>query len=224
MEVLNNITSYLTNTQTKFFKKVLFVIFTLIAILIIDNIIGFSYFNNTSKKIEQVDKLNKIISNKSLSASETNKFKTLRTEILSHKNLLQYDYVSIFKISFEDGRSAWGHFISSAWFVIILMVLMLFIGFYRDNLDFEIILIIVIVLEPILALIAWAQAKLFSLIPLIGNGTGNHVLNVLINFFLIFVAMAIHKKLKADKVEKAKSSSPMTIEELERLSRELDDI
>lgn len=205
MDFINNLTSYLIDKDTRFLKKVLFVIFITLGLLILDNVLSFSYYFNVSRKTEQLSKINKLIKDESLSDVEIAKIEYLRTDLLDHKYLYEKDYVQMFSIPFKDGRNPWFHFVSVNVFLLLVMfILPLIILVEKDN-NLDTILIIVFIVEPFLLLCCWVIATIFSKIPLLGNPWWNYGLNFISSLIFIGFVNASLKRLRVMKATKSRA-------------------
>ena len=102
MSYIDNITVFLLDGNKKLSTKATVVLFTILAILLVDNIIGFSYHYNTQRKIEEINNINSII-NDSLTDKETksNAIK-LRSEIINRKNIISYTLLFIQNTKWTD--------------------------------------------------------------------------------------------------------------------------
>lgn len=124
MDFLTNLTSYFTDKDTRFLKKVLFVIFITLGLIIIDNVFSFSYYFNISRKTEQMAKINSLIQDKTTTKSDEAKLVHLKTELFNHKSLFEKDVVEKFSLRFKDGRNPWLHFISVNIFLILVILVL----------------------------------------------------------------------------------------------------
>lgn len=85
---IDNFTEFLFNENKRLSIKAAVVVISIIAIFLIDNILGFSYYYNTEKKIEQIQKLNTII--KDSSSDNTTKLFSikLRSDLINRENII----------------------------------------------------------------------------------------------------------------------------------------
>ncbi|UOU98401.1 hypothetical protein MUU74_00165 [Chryseobacterium daecheongense] len=199
MELLNTIFIFFTDRTKKLSHKSIMILFTLVLVILIDNSLSFSYNYNNTSKLEQIEKLNSIIIDSTLSKTEKNKLITLRNNIINHetwKDKLYNKLISIdFKVKDENKiivkndtpqnskeRNYWIHFITSSWILMILIILMpLFAIFDKQNSSTALIFTIIFIFEPLLYIFSWCFAKLFSLIPVLYN---NPFINYAVNFIL----------------------------------------
>ncbi len=205
MDFLTNLTSYFTDKDTRFLKKVLFVIFITLGLLILDNVFSFSYYFNISRKTEQLSKINSLIKDKSLNDIEIAKIDHIRTELLDHKYLYEKDYIKIFSIPFKDVRNPWLHFISVNVFLLLFMFILPLIFLVEKDNNIDSILILIFIVEPLLLLCGWVIATMFSKIPLLGNPWWNYGLNFISSLIFIGFVNVSLKRLNEMKQKKLRS-------------------
>jgi len=80
--------SFISDERIRFSSKTLIVILSLATIFIVDNILGFSYYYSTGKKIENVLTLNRIINDTTTDSDTKIIAKNLRNELLIRKNIV----------------------------------------------------------------------------------------------------------------------------------------
>jgi hypothetical protein len=94
MNFIDSITNFLLNKNNRLSTKAIFIIFIIISFFFIDNYIGFSYYFNNQKKIEQIIELDKIISDSTVDKSTILFAKQLRTDVIKRENLINNIYLS----------------------------------------------------------------------------------------------------------------------------------
>lgn len=88
MSYIDHITYFLFDENRRLSSKAAVVVFIVLAIFLIDNILGFSYYFSSEKKIEQVQRLTTIIKD-ATSDSTTKAFAIeLRSEIIDRENVV----------------------------------------------------------------------------------------------------------------------------------------
>ena len=217
MSYIDNITVFLLDGNKKLSTKATVVLFTILAILLVDNIIGFSYHYNTQTKIEEINNINSII-NDSLTDKETksNAIK-LRSEIINRKNIISYTLLfiqntkwtddeiknkkeiivkenknfNIEKIDLEivNTNNFWFH-LTSCGFFYILGIFMFPIMIFQDKTSSILQRIATgIFIAIILGLIGLFFYWICSLIPLISDYslTWNYAINIIIQVGVLFV-------------------------------------
>ena len=98
-QTIDKITEFLFDENRRLSSKAAVVVFTIIALLIIDNVLGFSYYYNTDKKVEQIQKLNIIIKDPTLDNTTKTFALHLRSEIIDRQNVL--NQIFYFSINFK---------------------------------------------------------------------------------------------------------------------------
>lgn len=194
------------------------ILFSLLIIIIIDNTLSFTYSYNNSSKIEQIEKLNSIVSHTTLSNTEIYNLKTLRTNIINHKTWKDQLYNKIIAIDFKskDGnnpvvkddkpqpkveRNYWIHFVTSSWLFTFIMIIIPFIGLFDKKTPFlSTFIAVVFLIEPIFYGLSWLFAKGFSFIPVIDNNPNiNYVINAILHLIIFLLIGLIIKKFEKKK-------------------------
>jgi len=99
MSYIDHFTEFLFDEDKRLSSKAAVVVFIILAIIFVDNILGFSYSFSSDKKIEQVQKLNLILRD-STTDSTTKVFAlNLRSQIIERKNIVNQT------LSFFRGKS-----------------------------------------------------------------------------------------------------------------------
>lgn len=191
------------------------ILFSLIILVIIDNTLSFTYNYNNSRKIEQIEKLNIVVIDTTLSNVEVNDLKKLRTNIINHKTWKDQIYNKLIAIDFRSKdtnttvvkndtdlpkkeRNYWIHFVSSSWLFVIVMIITPFIGLFDKKTSFSSSLIAIIFIIPIFYGLSWIFAKAFSFIPVIDNSPSiNYILNSILHLLIfLFIGYIIKKTEK----------------------------
>ncbi|MFN8415570.1 MAG: hypothetical protein U0U66_04480 [Cytophagaceae bacterium] len=90
---LSHITEFLFDENRRLSSKAAVVVLIILAIFIVDNILGFSYYYSTDKKIEQVQKLNSIINNASTDSITKSFSIKIRSEVIERGNVFTQSLV-----------------------------------------------------------------------------------------------------------------------------------
>ena len=203
MDLLNSIFNFFTDKSQKLSRKALLIMGGVILLILIDNTLSFSYYYNTEKRIEQIQGINEIVKDTTLSSEEKNKLKKLRTELIIRKTWKNQTYELLSEIEFKSDseeitensdiqvqseRSYFWHFVSSGWIFLLVMIVMPFVGLADKNTSIGTVIGILIVIEPLFFGLAWLFAKVFSFIPILsGNPIVNYILNVILSFVILFL-------------------------------------
>lgn len=99
MSYLDHITAFLFDENRRLSSKAAVVFFIVLSILFIDNVLGFSYSFTIDKKIEQVEKLNRVIKDPSTDSITKQFALSIRKDIIGRQNILNQT------LSFFRGKS-----------------------------------------------------------------------------------------------------------------------
>ena len=217
MDIINNFFTFLTDKTRRFSHKATMIMSLLAILILVDNILGISYYYNNQNKIEQIQKISELIKNPSLDEKSKDELKQLRKDILHHKSLKDLTCDLISNISFDEDkpkvkhleklpkqsessiptkqRNYYWHFISSSWFWLILMIGLPIAAIADKKESLGKNLLLLFLLEILLWFFAWLHAKLLSLIPIIWNEPlYNYFINVSISIILIAIVYFKDKK------------------------------
>lgn len=212
-EFLFKIYKDITDSEKTFIKK--FYIYFLIALslYVADNIIGFSYYQSVSSKIEKTKEINSILKDSAvLSKSEINKLKLLRSDIINRKTIKDNVYSFFSNISFKSSKNPITtkpietnpiiernfniHFFTSASSILFLIIAFFFAGLADKSSPFLLRIGIIIVIELFLYPFAYLFSKLMFLIPvLFDKPLINYILNVILSFFIPYMLWYIPSKI-----------------------------
>ena len=85
-EFLTKILSYLTDQGKRFSSKALMILIIIFGVLLVDNILGFSYYFSTEKQINQIEKLNNLIKDPITDSATMMYVVELRRDIINRTN------------------------------------------------------------------------------------------------------------------------------------------
>lgn len=106
MELLNSIFHFFTDKTKKLPHKVILCLLALVFIALLDNFLSFSFSYNNGNKIEQIEGINKILSDTTLTKSEKNKLLILRKNIVNHSTWKDKTYDFLTSIEFKNDVKA----------------------------------------------------------------------------------------------------------------------
>ena len=96
----------ITGSDKSFLKKFYIYILIIFGLYVADNIIGFSYYQSVSSKIEKTKEINSILKDSAvLSKSEITKLKLLRSDIINRKTIKDNVYSFFSNISFISSKN-----------------------------------------------------------------------------------------------------------------------
>lgn len=217
-EFLFKIYKDITDSEKTIIKK--FYIYFLIAfsLYVADNLIGFSYYQSVSSKLEKTKEINLILKDSCiLSKDEFTKLKLLRSDIINRRTLKDNVYSFFSNISFISNKNPIIakpietkpiierdfniHFFTSASSILLLMIAFLFAGLADKNSSLLARIGIIIIIELFLYPFTYLFSKLMFLIPvLFEKPIINYILNVILSFgipyLLYYVPSKIRKRYK----------------------------
>ena len=214
MIFFDKLTDFVFDERKKISSKAAIIILALLGILLIDNIVGFSYSYLLDNKIEEVQKLNDIITNKSSDNFTINQAIKLRVEILNRKNVIEKinNYLvnvsnneSFTKTKIEKAQELnidknapnqfWFHFTSGGiyyFLAIIMFPLMLFVEKSSTLIQrITMSILLIAMFSGIGLFFFW----LCSLIPIILQDTWilNYAINIIIQGLFIYLISKFNK-------------------------------
>ena len=212
----SSIIHFLTDKTRNLSSKALFIVFGFILLIFLDNTFSFSYYYNTSQKVTQIKEINEGLKDSTFSMSEKKKLLKLRTDIIEHKTLKDkaYDYLTnlnfetsdeevtetVETVELEAKRNSRIHFITSAWWLVLLFGIILFalpFVLLTERKDIFTTLLAFIFMGGFAYLIALLLSKVFSFIPLIDNNPMyNYILNVILSGIILLIMVLAGKKKK----------------------------
>jgi hypothetical protein len=209
MNYIVQLIDFLFNERIRLSSKTIIVIASLFTLFLLDNILGFSYYFNTSRKIEQLQKLNTIVNDTTLDKNTKEFVLNLRQNIINRENIITQSFFFFRNIKLTSSTKAhinksievkekaeivlrnnfWFH-ISAGGLYYLMGILMLPIMIFADKKPS---IIQRIVTGIITGLVFYALGLLFywicDFIPQLGNSTWiwNYLLNFLIQSILIII-------------------------------------
>lgn len=201
---------FLDNT-VKIFPRLMVFVLIIIALITVDNILGFSFHYNTQRTISELRDVSKIISDTTIDLQTRAKAIEVKNEIISKvsiKDFFSNALDNVFRpIQIRDGsvyakkylhdRNRIIEFLCINWFLILMFLILppyfllkpAFNSFWKN-------LLLVIVVNLSLVILAFILFLLFSLIPTIN---GHPLLNYILDFSVLFIILMINTyKTKKD--------------------------
>lgn len=183
------------------------ILMIIITVVVADNIFGFTLYYNVDRKLSLVEKLNTVVRDSSLTASDKAQLAEMRTTLITRKSLMDraWNFVkertlfSVNQASASDGRKInpelhwWIHFFTAGSVSIVMMCLYPF-GVIDKKSPWASIVGALIVGELLFYLAALLEAKLLALIPIVwGEPIINYGLNIFINFGTVYLIVKVLK-------------------------------
>lgn len=202
MSFFDNITSYITDRSKRLSAKATVIILAIAAILLMDNISGFSFYYNKQRQLEQLKSITELLKDTTLSSNTRIELIILEQQTLNRKNIVDYSF-SLFKnltlISSKSNQNAINNnrkssrndlwfFISSSGIYLLVVILAIPIIFLTDKKTPIFRLIATMLISAlIIAFTAWFNYWLFGVIipdQLFGSWIWNYIVNFLLQIGL----------------------------------------
>lgn len=216
-----------TNPNHKAVHKTLFSISFIVIILYVDNTLNFSTSYNNIRKYEQVQAINSILSDTTLSNEDKKLLKENRFQILTYKTLKEVVLEQFYSIDVNYNvpvgdpthpatpiqeketniqRSYWIHFVTSSWTIVLCMIIFPVMSFFTSKSNLIGAILGIPILEVFLYMLSWFFAKVFSFIPIILNNVNyNYALNFVIHGVIVFIL--VYYTRKYDRLKKAEKDN-----------------
>jgi len=203
-ELVTALLKLLLDNTVKFFPRILAFVFIVLSLILVDNVLGFTFHYNKQRTISELSEISKIISDSAADTQIKAKAMELKKEIVERRSLQDFindAIVDIFRPIFVNDkgivvkkyiheRNRVIEFLSLNWF---LMFLFLFLPLYfLTKPIFNKIwknLMMIFAVNFFLLILAFVIFFVFSLIPTI---YGRPVLNYLLDFSVMFIAITIN--------------------------------
>jgi hypothetical protein len=185
--------------EIKVLSKTLTFIAIIISLLLIDNVLGFTYYHNIKNKVEQLKNIQEILKDSTLD-SDSKTFLIETKEHLIHRKNFFNNILSNSSSILASQQNKLYHLIASTWYWLILLFIMPFI-MWKDknlkNLSFPLKISYTIFTELIIALLCFGWSSLTYAIPdIFGLRVFNYTLLALLQ--LLFAIYSL-KEIKKDK-------------------------
>lgn len=219
MDILSSLFNFITDGTKKVSVRSATIVATIIILFFSDNIIGFSYYYNISKKLSTINQISSVLKDTSLKKDNRTYLLSLRNEIIHHKSIKDkaWDFLQNSNYQAMYSLRTYGlysvlNIISATCFPLGVMVAVLIIAvpllLKREKLlneDNRTIIIKVLGIGALLYVLSLIEIKILFAIPLIFNNIiFNYCLNIIVNclIFLVFVLYIKRSEKKGTKQKK----------------------
>jgi len=223
MDIFSSLFNYITDGTKKLSIRSATTIASIIILLFLDNVIGFSYYYNIDKKLSIVTQINTVLKDTSLQKGNKTYLVQLRNEIINHKSVKDKMWDFLKNSNFQTNHTLTSsgiyyllNIISATSFPIFITIIVVFVtvpmllkkkGTFFDDTNSTIILKI-LGITALLYFVGILEVRVLLSIPLIfGNLIYNYCLNIAVNFLLLFLFHISINKFNKHKV--AKKSKPV---------------
>ena len=106
MIFIDNILNFITDSKKRLSKRATIFILTIASILIFDNIIGFSYYYNSNRKLEQLDVISKLLEKQTLSENSKSELKKIELETINRQDFIDYSLSFLLSMSSTNNNKS----------------------------------------------------------------------------------------------------------------------
>lgn len=228
MNYFESLINFLVDKRHGVSSKASIILLALVIALLINNLLGISYYYNISRKVEQIEKINQLLTDTSLTPSTRKTLTTWENEIINRKSVwdntvlyvqhtflnkeLRIDTVKVIGkepmndnpvVTAQKRNNTW-FFISSSFLYLLSMLTfpLIYIFMQRDD-SWTDVLAISLLVEGLIFLMAWLHYWVFSFIPMLcGSWTWNYVLNVVLQSGIL-ITMSFFANRSKKKIRRA---------------------
>ncbi|OWP32585.1 hypothetical protein CBG53_03795 [Porphyromonas gingivalis] len=198
MDFLNNILSFITDSNKRLSVKTVVVILTLLSVFLVDNVTGFSFYHSNQRKLDQLESIQNLLKDTTLTTDVRHKLSLMQSRVFERENVFEY-LLSFFKNKYfrssgneqaiieGEGDNARNDFLfllsTSGFYMLFAFLLIIIIFFTGKDTSFWVSLFSVILLSIIMFLIIFSMYWLLGkIIPdeLFGSWTWNYIVNLFV--------------------------------------------
>jgi hypothetical protein len=222
MDILSSLFNFITDGTKKVSVRSATIVATIIILLFLDNIIGFSYYYNITKKLSTINQISTVLKDTSLKKNNRTYLLNLRNDIIYHKSIKDKacDFLQNSNYQAKYSLTTYGlysvlNIISATCFPLLMMVAMFIVTIplllkKKKPLDDDnkTITVKILGIAALLYVFALIEIKILFAIPLILNNIiFNYCLNIIVNcLFLSAFVLSINSSEK----KRAKQKKPVT--------------
>lgn len=203
MNFFENILNFITDSNKRLSAKTAIVILTLLSVLVIDSVTGFSYYYNNQRKLDQLVSIKNILNDTTLTSETRHKLVVMQSKVFERKNIFDCSLSFLKNISLSSSKNnqttiknkdsiirndIW-FLISTSGFYILVTILVVPIMLFTDkNTPFWKLLASIIMFVIIMFFTSWFMYWLLDkIIPddLFGSWTWNYIINSVIQVGLV---------------------------------------
>jgi hypothetical protein len=211
MELFAPVFSFIIDKSNKKFQKALLITLSVLLLMFLDNVFGFTYYYNLNNKLDILSKIHSILKDNAVDTATKSKLTLLTTQILEHSSIKDKIWNLI---SYSDKPKGVQYiiyqYLTSSVFFIAVMIAGVFTTYKELTNPVKYILrkpLVIIKIYFFVELFLFATSIivtwLLSLIPLIaGQVYYNYIANICLNGFIILVFNIFFSRIrKTDKQE-----------------------
>ena len=218
MGYIDSLINLVTDRARPLSSRATYTILIILLVLIADNLIGFSYYYNNDKKLDQLKSISVLLKDTTLPADTRGQLLNMEKEIGSRQNLKDYCFSFLKNISWTSSKNKqstnvnnvklsrnnfWQVITSGGFFILTILVFVPIIFITDKRTPFLQKIFAMFLIAILMVAAAWFYSWLFSLIPKIGKTwTWNYILNVVLQVLLILMFLYVDKYSKRQQARK----------------------
>lgn len=213
MNFIDNILSFVTDRNKKLSTRATIVILSVVALLALDNILGFTYNYKVNQKLEQLESVSELLEEEILTSGTRKELRKIELETVEREDVLDLfsRFVSSIELPSNDNSSGrpsgernnfWFLITSSGLYILVSLLFVPVLLFTDKETHFGTLITGMIMFLLIMAFTSWFNYWLMGvLIPdqLFGSWGWNYFANLLIQIGLIFAYNAAGNYAKKPK-------------------------
>jgi hypothetical protein len=106
MSFFDNILNFITDSEKRLSARATVFIISICTLLIVDNLIGFSYYYNKQRQLEQLKSITELLADTTLTTDTRAKLVTLQNQTFDRKNIIDYSSSFLKNIASTDNKQS----------------------------------------------------------------------------------------------------------------------
>lgn len=192
-----------STSDKKHIKKGTYTLLIFVLVLSSDYFLGISESFIINRKIEQINKIERLINSNKISHESINQLLIMKNEVVTHKGFWSFlsdlisEYSNPMRLATKYDKIDNNivpiveydlvHKITSAWYIFLIMLFIVVLAFWTNSFRNSQTLFSILLIEVILWFVASTFAYIFSFIPIIYTPAINYLINCLLCPFLITI-------------------------------------
>jgi uncharacterized membrane-anchored protein len=202
MAFYDNVLNFITDRTNRMSARATVIIVALVCILLVDNILGFSFYYNKQRQLEQLKSITQLLKDTSITADTRSNLIELEHQTFARRTIVDHFSSFLKKISWTSSRQSqntinnnanptrndfWFLFSASGFYIIITILVVPVLLFTDKKTPFLKLIATLLIFIFVMLFTSWFNYWLFDkLIPdrLFGSWTWNYVANFLLQIGL----------------------------------------
>ena len=203
MNFLENILNFITDSNKRLSAKTAIVILTLLSVIVIDNVTGFSYYYNNQRKLDQLESIKNLLKDTTLTTETKQKLTVIQSKVFERKNIFDYSLSFFRNISLTSSKNnqttikskgsiirndIWFLMSTSGFYILVTILVVPILLFTDKKTPFWKLLASMIMFVIVMFFSSWFMYWLLDkIIPdeLFGSWTWNYIINFIIQVGLV---------------------------------------